>query len=575
MNGLRNAEKIVKKTWMKTRSRRAGTMFHVSVVLVALAAGGRAPARAGEAEKQAKPDDAAATTTDNIPSLSLDPTTPQLGALPGGVVPAYGQRSLSEGEWRFDFHGLILAPLNAGLNSRPCPMPGAPTCPQAGQSSRVLHTPPLVPDDLETFSHTGAVPTTYVQLNFSESNSIVSGNISIVSKQAEASESFIEPASQLGITDAFLAITPQLHPRLRTEIYVGAFTSRYGATGEYDEGRYGTPLIARVSGVGFRGAAKLALGDWVPMLEYGLVGQTNKAGNSTTPDVWNDFADPNAGSTFVSHVHAGVSLRNRAAIALHYLRAWSQDDRSTSNVVSDPTMVQNNPPDGSMDIYAADVRVTAGRFGHLYLAGSYIDARYIASLSRIISVLNTKGGQGLMDNYFGSNSSGYGKMTVIGAQYDLSIGKLVSYPTPFSGDGPDLYVSVFGMLATVKSADGYDGSATTTNSAGAPIQVPLADGETKLKYGIEATYSVLPWLAFSGRYDQVNPILADRRYSFAVVSPKVILRTDWMATNQIVLQYSHWFDGALTTVRTGDPPKPNPVTIPDSNMLSISAMMWW
>jgi hypothetical protein len=30
--------------------------------------------------------------------------------MPGGLTPAFGQRSLSEGEWRFDFHGYILAP---------------------------------------------------------------------------------------------------------------------------------------------------------------------------------------------------------------------------------------------------------------------------------------------------------------------------------------------------------------------------------------------------------------------------------------------------------------------------------
>jgi hypothetical protein len=55
----------------------------------------------------------------------------------------------------------------------------------------------------------------------------------------------------------------------------------------------------------------------------------------------------------------------------------------------------------------------------------------------------------------------------------------------------------------------------------------------------------------------------------------VILRTDWIATNQVVIQYSHWLNGARTTVRTGDPPVPDVTTTPDPNMLSISAMMWW
>ena len=176
------------------------------------------------------------------PSLSLDPTLPQVGAMPGGLTPAFGQRSLSEGEWRFDFHGYIVAPMNMGFNTRPNPLPG--------QSKTVLHAPPVVPDDLETFSHTGVVPTTYVQLNFSEGNSIVTANVSILAKQANVSESFLEPADQLGITDVFLSVLPPLGERVHMQALLGAFTLRYGSTGEYDEGRYGTPLIARINGVG-------------------------------------------------------------------------------------------------------------------------------------------------------------------------------------------------------------------------------------------------------------------------------------------------------------------------------------
>src|SRR5581483_2919244 len=66
------------------------------------------------------------------PALTLDPSTPQIGALPGGVTPAFGQKSLSEDEWRFDFHGFLTAPLNAGIGSRANPMPG--------QSKTTLHS---------------------------------------------------------------------------------------------------------------------------------------------------------------------------------------------------------------------------------------------------------------------------------------------------------------------------------------------------------------------------------------------------------------------------------------------------
>jgi hypothetical protein len=469
-------------------------------------------------------------------SLGLDPATPQTIALPGGLTPAFGQRSFNEGEWRFDFHGILVAPLSIGINSRANPRPG--------QSSTVLHSPPVVPDDYDTFSHTGVVPITYAQLNFSEGNSIVTAHISILAKQANDSTSFLEPQSQLGINDVFLAITPQLHPRVRTDVFVGAFSSRYGTSGEYDEGRYGTPIIARINGIGERISVKLSLGKFLVMVEQGLHGQTNTAFSSTTPDNWNDLADANAGSTFVSHGHLGVAYGRLATVGLHFIRAWSQDDRAGGTLA----------PEGSLDILAADARLTMGRFGHLYLAYSHDNAKYVGSLSRVISVLNTRGGQGLVDQYLGGN--GYGTIHVAGGQYDLSIGRLVSYPSAFSGDGPDIFVSLFGMMAKVNSEDAYH-------------------TRTMTKFGIEGTYSLLSWLAVSTRYDRVDPDADYRVYSFSVLSPRVIFRTDWLATNQVVLQYSHWFDGGLTTVRVGYPPVADPSVVPDANMVSLSANMWW
>jgi hypothetical protein len=171
-----------------------------------------------------------------------------------------------------------------------------------------------------------------------------------------------------------------------------------------------------------------------------------------------------------------------------------------------------------------------------------------------------------MDNYLGDMSGGNGTLTTVGFQYDLSVGRLVSYPVPFTGDGPDLVVSVFGMGTAVTSDDTRVDPLTGANRF---------HDVNKAKGGLEVTYSAFSWLAFSGRYDQVAPNLADDRYSFAVLSPRLIFRTDWLATDQLVLQFSHWFNGAYTTVRVGDPPRENVTVVPDGNMLSLSANMWW
>ena len=118
---------------------------------------------------------------------------------------------------------------------------------------------------------------------------------------------------------------------------MGAFASRYGSPGEYDEGRYGTPLIARFNGVGERIGFRGQLGNnLVWLAEEGLAGQSDKARRPrVTPDVWNDFANPNEGTSFVAHGHLGLrgGPPPRPARGLHVLHAWSQDDRA-NNVVN-------------------------------------------------------------------------------------------------------------------------------------------------------------------------------------------------------------------------------------------------
>jgi hypothetical protein len=495
------------------------------------------------------------------PGLNLDPTAPQTGALPGGLAPAYGQRAMSEGEWRFDFHGFLTAPLNIGIGKRQDAMSGSTTTtvPDTAQSGTVLHTPPVVPDDLETFSHTGVIPTTYAQMNFSESSSIVSANMSILARQANVSQAFVDPAAQLGVTDLYLHILPRTRG-FRTDVLVGAFTSRYGATGEYDEGRYGTPLIARISGAGQQIAVRAPLGPLLVIAEEGFVGQTNKAPASLTPDVWNDFADPNAGTSFVAHGHLGAAYGRWALAGLHIVHAFSQDDRGN------PSVPGAAVPDGRIDVYAGDLRLELGRFGHAYIAGAYTKAKYAATVSRVISILNTRGGQGLIDNYLGPASNGNGNLTTIGGQYDLSVGKLVSYPVPFSGDGPDLFLSLFGMITHVENGDAVNLP---------DVNGRYYNGVTKRKFGVLASYSLLPWLAVTGRFDRVDPDTQDTTYSFSVISPGVIFRSDWQATNLVLLQYSHWFNGANTLVRVGDPPKEDIRTLPDTDMISLSASMWW
>lgn len=501
------------------------------------------PALAEEALTQpesTKPADAEASNGSD-PSMSLDPAVPNVGALPGGMSPAYGQPATGAGDWRFDFHGFLSIPLRAGINDRQNRLPG--------ESQKVWHAPPVVPDDAPTFSHTGVVPNPYVQLNFSYGNDVVTGNVSLLARQATVSTGFFDPPSQAGVNDVYLHIRPRLGKRADLQIYVGSFSNRYGVAGEYDEGRYGTPLIARINGAGETMVATLTLNrQFTLLLEQGIQGQTNKAPSDITPDGWNDFADPNAGTTFAHHWHAGVSYLKRVTLGGHFISAFTHDDWATGTLAAD----------GNVQVLGGDLRLNLGRFGHLYGAVAHTRAQDAATISQVVEILNTRGGRGLMDNYLGSNSAGNGKLVAVGAQYDLSVGKLVSYPVPFTADGPDLTVSLFGM--NVKVLESEDAT---------------REGQSMLKYGSEVTYSMLSWLATSLRFDRVQPDVQVSNQSFAILSPCLIFHTDWSSSDQVALQYSHWFNGSDVRVRTGYPPVEDPTAVADQDMIALTASMWW
>ena len=505
------------------------------VVGLLAGAGLSLPARADDGTAASKAEEA----KQNI-SLGLAPGTPQVGAMPGGLTPAYGQRAPDDAEWRFDFHGFLTMPLRAGINTRS----GTVTTEQHVQ---VLHAPPVTPDYRDSFTYTTVVPQPYAQLNFSYGNQIVTGNVVLLSRTATTAQSFYNPPDQSGISDAFVNFRLPLARHIHVDANVGAFSNRYGVMGEYDEGKYGTPAIARVNGVGENVVAKVGLGDFVFEVEQGFAGQFDKFPADTLPQGWNGFGNPNAGSGFVNHLHGGVGYLSTATLGLHYLYAWTQDDRAS----------QGDVPDGKLRVLAADVRLTTGNLGHLYLAVSDARAFHVGSLGRILEVMNTGSGQGLIDNYLGAKSGGSGSLLTFAAQYDVSLQSILHYPEVFNGESPDFVLSAFAMETHVSSNDAK------------------YDGVIKRKFGAEGGVSFLSWLAASLRVDDVIPVAADTSQSFAIVSPRLIFRSKWQAHDQVVLQYSHFFYGDNVVVRSGYPAVPDPSIHPDRNMVSLSATMWW
>lgn len=471
-----------------------------------------------------------------LPRLGLDPAEPQVRsappATPFGIPPATSK------EYVLDFHGYLLLPMRLGVHEREDP--------PAGQSHTVLHAPPLVPQDYRRFQYTGVVPDPWIQLNLTYGNSLVAGTVILAATTATDAEAAYDPVRQLGASDAYITLNLAEPVGTPFQVRVGAQSNRYGAMGAFDSGRYATPLIARLNSVGETVTAGFEFGKATVVLEQGIGGQLGRAPNGLVSSGWNGFADPDTGSSFVGHVHGGLDVAKLVQVGVHYITAWSQDDMSLNAQLTD----------GHITVLGADARLTAGRWGHLYVGGAHTQASNAEVVSGIIEILNARGGPGLTSEYLGPESGGNGSLTTFGAQYDMSLSRMV-FDEQYRGKNTDVLFSLFGIGTAVTSDD------------------PNYDGVLKLKAGTEITYNLLSWFGTAGRFDMVRLDNEFNRRSFNVYTARLLFHTGWLSRDEIALQYSHFAYGDEVSVARGYPPVDDPSLNPDRHVLALSATFWW
>src|SRR5262249_49131126 len=154
-----------------------------------------------------------------------------------------------------------------------------------------------------------------------------------------------------------------------------------------DLGRLNTPLIARTNSMGESINAGLKLGgDTTLILEQGFGSMLGRPALATVPEGWNDFEDTSVGTSFVSQFHAGVSYKGAATLGLHYITAWSWDEQASIG----------NIPDGRITTVGGDLRLSAGRLGHLYGGVAHTQLTNAGVVGGVIEVLNARGGPELI-----------------------------------------------------------------------------------------------------------------------------------------------------------------------------------
>ena len=161
-----------------------------------------------------------------------------------------------------------------------------------------------------------------------------------------------------------------------------------------------------------------------------------------------------------------------------------------------------------------------------------------------------------MEHYLGPASNGNGSLTTFGAQYDLSVARLV-FGDLYQGLSPDVLVSIFGVGTSVKSDDA------------------AYDGVFKMKGGAEVTYLPLSWLGVSERFDHVRLHGGDSKQAFSISSSRLLFHPGWKSRGELALQYSHFIYGTEVYVKTGYPPHIDPSVNPDRDVFSLTATYWW
>jgi hypothetical protein len=502
----------------------------LSLLLTATFAPSRSALAADPAPADTPKDAENAAPKAAAPSLSLPPDVPQMGGLVLAPTPSASEQAASD-EPKFSATGYFRAPLRFSW--------GKPTTTDPnGSSATQLRTPPLVPDaNYVDWRYTNNQVGPWTELNFHYGNARVKGTVQLASYNL-TDPGYRKLESNLGINQAFVTINfPEIfdaHSRLT--LIAGGFTNRYGAAGRYDAGKYETYLFGRTHVLGETLRFEYDLAGVTLVAEQGFGAKLEPIpffGASMGPRdnlSWNPYpGEVPQESSFVHHEHLGAVIAGKLLLGAHYIDVFANDNERAGAYVG--RAFGGRPSTEAspyIKIYGADAKLLGGPLGDGYIGYSHLSARNADYLGDAVEVLHSFNGLQLHDNYFGTPGvveRSTGAIDSLLFQYVFSFAQALYAPQPFWGQGPDLVASVYGMYNSVSGA---------TNPAA---------NHARLKAGADLTYVPLSWLGIGARYDSVRPNLDDAEQSFSVVSPRIVLRSNFVSHEQVLLSYSHYFYG--------------------------------
>src|SRR5450755_4463801 len=487
------------------------------------------PAAAQEAEPSSQPQDKV-ETKESIPAAKPEepspgvkppanaeaappPPPPAKAAAVSNTTNVSGPAVVANDDsWKFEYHGYIRAPMRVGVGNR--------TNPTAGSSRGTSFHSPIIPDDQYlSWQSSPHNKTDWAELFLSLGNSWAKGTVSIQGYNfAEAAWS--NPTTQLGISDGYVDLTPDLgYENFRLAWRAGAFSNKYGSAGKYDAGEYDTYMFGRIHNAGEALHIEYDLDEENTLqFEHGL------GFRKPDPNQYN-----NRRFTMLHHAHATFKHGEGIQFSAHYLNSWTAEEERSADpgvpvdvtgasaipyTIAKPAATSiTNVPDGKMWVAGLDARFDLGAFGYFYGAYSHVGLDNAVTVARAIEVIHASGGGefglGVVDNYLGPScvgdatagttagagnlsgapqcSLGNGGVDTLLAQYEFSLAnfsQMSSGGQKFWGEGSDAVLKLYGMYNKVKS------------------DVTAYDGIHKLKFGADLAYAALPWMTAAVRFDR-------------------------------------------------------------------------
>lgn len=461
-------------------------------------------------------------------SVGMSPEAPPTPPAVGGRAPSFGAPTDPDA-WVLRVGGRFSAWAQVGLGRTP---------EDRDSDGTPLHTPPLTLGRSPMYGGTAAT------LSFQYGNQTVMAYASYeAALTAPEWEGYQRTENGPRVRTAYVAISPPPIGRARLRFNIGAFPANYGAPGPWGWGVFGPVLAVH----GYGGLASLDYelsAEKAFSLEYGVsaVDEVSEAFVRGTFTQW-----PETGlSTIVHHAHAGFSLQNKYFAKLHVAHASGRNMRQYLD--DDPETVEvEKGVDGSMQVAALELRGIGDPYGQLGITPAFWNFNKARSVHDGIwwGLDWTAGGREMTGKFLGPQSEGDGQIAAVSAEYDFSVARILAYPKPFDGNGPDLRVALaFLPFWTLKtddpSFDGADGY-----FLGATVEHVMTSW-------LSATYRVFGESRDSTMVDVSGDISRGRWTAFNA-SLGLALHSDWQSRDRMELLYSRYFYSAFTDNNPAQP----------------------